>query len=153
MTVADFGCGSGEWAVALAEVLENGKVYAIDILEEALSSVRSKARIGHLKNIEAIKSDIESLIPRLLANSLDLVLMSNLLFQANGRKAIFAEAARVLKTGGRVLVVDWNRDARIGPAQKVTADEVKQLAQESGFIVASEFAAGNFHFGIIFEKK
>jgi ubiquinone/menaquinone biosynthesis C-methylase UbiE len=153
MLAADFGCGSGEWAIALAQALENGKVYAIDLLDEPLSSVRSKARINHLENIEVVKSDVEKLIPRLLANSLDLVLMSNLLFQVNDRKEIFGEANRVLKTGGKVLAIDWKKDARMGPSQKISADEVKQLAREAGFAIVSEFPAGNFHFGIVFEKK
>jgi len=153
MVAADFGCGSGEWAIALAERLENGKVYAIDLLEEPLSSVRSKARIKNLQNIEAVKSNIEKIIPRLLANSLDLVLMTNLLFQAGDRQAVFAEAARVMKSGGRILVIDWNQDARIGPEEKISAGEAEQIAQTAGFSKTSEFSAGNFHFGIIFEKK
>ncbi len=153
MIAADFGCGSGEWAVALAEALELGKVYAIDLLDEPLSSVRSKAKIAGLENVEAVKGDIEKLVTRLLANSLDLVLMTNLLFQANDRAAIFGEAARVAKSGGKALVVDWKPEARLGPENKISADEVKNLAQAAGFLPVKEFAAGNFHYGVIFQKQ
>ncbi|MFA6375951.1 MAG: class I SAM-dependent methyltransferase [Candidatus Paceibacterota bacterium] len=153
MLAADFGCGSGEWTVALARMLENGKVYAIDLLEEPLSAVRSKARVNNLQNIEIVKGDIENIVSRLLASSLDLVLMSNLLFQANDKKAIFKEAARVLKTGGRILAVDWDKDSRIGPGEKISALDIKQAAQETGFSLVEEFKSGSFHFGLIFIKK
>jgi len=153
MIAADFGCGSGEWAIALAKILANGKVYAIDLLEEPLSSVKSKARIEKLENIETVKNNIEKTISRLLSNSLDLVLMTNLLFQTSDKKTAFDQAQRVLKPGGKVLVVDWSENAKIGPAQKVSAQEIKQIAQETGFLAQKEFLAGNFHFGIIFEKK
>jgi len=153
MVAADFGCGSGEWVAALAQALENGKVYAIDLLDEPLSAVRSKARIKNLQNIEVVKGDVEKLVPRLLANSLDLVLMTNLLFQADNKKAIFAEAFRVLKSGGKILAVDWDESARVGPGKKISIAEMKRIAQEAGFSLAAEFSAGSFHFGLIFEKK
>jgi ubiquinone/menaquinone biosynthesis C-methylase UbiE len=153
MVAADFGCGSGEWVLPLAEALENGKVYAIDLLEEPLSALRGKARIKNLKNIEIVKSDVEKTVSRLLSNSLDLVLATNLFFQVSNKKAIFDEAKRVLKSGGKILVVEWNEDAQIGPAQKIPAGELKDMARESGFSLESEFAAGNFHTGFIFNKK
>ena len=45
MIAADFGCGSGGWAIPLAKKLEEGKVYAIDILEEPLSALRARAKL------------------------------------------------------------------------------------------------------------
>lgn len=152
MLAADFGCGAGEWAIPLAEALECGKVYAIDLLEEPLSAVRSKARIKKLQNIEIVKDNVEKIITRLLANSMDVVLITNLLFQVEDKKAIFAEAYRVMKPGARLLVVDWNEDARIGPAQKVKLQELKDLAQSVKLSLRSEFSAGGFHYGFIFEK-
>jgi len=152
MLAADFGCGSGEWAAAVAGILEHGKVWAIDLLEEPLSAARSRARVAGLENIEFIKSDIEKLIPRLLANSLDLVLMTNLLFQAKDKKAVFEEAKRVLKPGGKILVIDWKEGIAIGPAEKLSQDAVKEFAAQSGFGPVDEFDAANFHYGLVFEK-
>lgn len=152
MKAADFGCGSGEWAIPLAESLENGKVYAIDLLDEPLSVVKGKARDKGLENIELVKSDIEGLIPRLLANSLDIVLMTNLLFQTADRKAVFAEANRVLKTGGKILIIEWNENASIGPVSKVSKAELKELAAAAGFSPAGEFSAGSFHYGLVLKK-
>lgn len=153
MNAADLGCGSGEWTIPLAESLENGKVYAVDLLDEPLSVVRGKARDKGIENIELVKSDIEGVIPRLLANSMDLVLATNLLFQVRDRRAVFTEAGRILKVGGRMLVIEWNEDTAIGPEQKVAKKELKDLAIASGFVAAGEFKAGNFHYGLIFKKN
>ena len=80
-------------------------------------------------------------------------LVTNLIFQIEKRKEVFDEAGRVLKAGGKLLVVDWKEDAKIGPGQKISARELKELAQNSGFSLESEFEAGNFHIGLIFTKK
>lgn len=153
MAAADFGCGSGRWAVALAQILEHGRVYAIDLLDEPLSAAKSRVRVTNLENVEIVKSDIEKLIPRLLANSLDLVLMTNLLFQVRDKEAVFEESKRVLKAGGKILVIDWKEGMSIGPEEKLSPGEVKDLAKKAGFALVGEFDAGNFHYGLIFEKE
>ena len=38
MVACDIGSGSGGWTIPLAKKLDNGKVYAVDIKEEALSA-------------------------------------------------------------------------------------------------------------------
>ena len=58
MVAADFGCGAGGWAIPLAKKLEEGKIYAIDILEEPLSALRAKIKLEKIFNIETIKSDV-----------------------------------------------------------------------------------------------
>jgi Methylase involved in ubiquinone/menaquinone biosynthesis len=153
MAAADFGCGSGEWAAALARILDHGKVWAIDLLEEPLSAAKSRAKIAGLENIEFVRGDIEKLVPQLPADSLDLVLMTNLLFQVGDRNAVFNEAKRVLKTGGRVVAIDWKATARVGPAEKLPPEEIKDAAARAGFEAIGEFDAGSFHYGLIFEKQ
>jgi len=106
-----------------------------------------------LQNIEFVKSDIEKLIPRLPENALDLVLMTNLLFQVGDIGAVFGEAKRVLKPGGKVMVIDWKESARVGPAEKLPPEKVREVAGRAGFELIGEFDAGNFHYGLIFEKQ
>ena len=83
MTAADFGSGSGGWVIPLAKILKEGKVYAIDILEEPLSALKGKAGISNISNIITIRADLERDNGSTLKDdSLDLVLITNLLFQA-----------------------------------------------------------------------
>lgn len=152
MTAADFGCGSGGWVIPLAKSLEDGHVFAVDILEEPLSALRSKAKLEKLSNIDAIKADVEK-GTSLLADSCDLVLMTNLLFQAENKSGILAEGRRVLKNEGRILLVDWKPESPLGPkAGRVLIEEVKNLANNVNLKLEQEFSAGNYHYALVFKK-
>lgn len=90
MVAADFGSGSGFWAIPLAKILEEGRVYAIDMLEESLSALRAETQIEKIFNIETIKSNVEK-GTRLMKESCDLVLMTNLLFEVENKKSLLEE--------------------------------------------------------------
>lgn len=152
ITAVDFGSGSGGWVILLAGILEDGKVYAIDILEEPLSALKSKAETERILNIKTIQSDVEKENGSTLSeSSCDLILMTNLLFQVEDKEKVFEEAKRILKKRGKILVVDWLKNSPLGPKQgKISADEIKKIAQKLGFKLKKEFEAGNYHYGLIF---
>jgi ubiquinone/menaquinone biosynthesis C-methylase UbiE len=152
MIAVDFGCGSGGWVIPLAKELEEGKVIAVDILEEPLSSLRSRAKMEKLSNIEIILANAEKGTD-IFENSADLVLMTNLLFQCEDRKKVLEEGKRVLKSSGRILVIDWNLESLMGPKEgRIPPEDVKALAQEVGLKNKKEFQASSYHYGLIFEK-
>jgi len=149
---ADFGSGSGGWAIPLAKGLENGKVYAIDILEEPLSALKSRAKFEKVLNIETIKSDIEK-TSKLFKDYCDLVLMTNLLFEVEDKTKVLEEGKRVLKEGGKILIVDWKKEAPLGPKEgRISAKEVKELAKKTGLKLEKEFEASIYHWGLILVK-
>ena len=154
MTAADFGCGSGGWIIPLAKRLENGTVYAIDILEEPLSVLKSKAKLEKIYNVEIIQADIEGKnTSKLSDSSCDLVLMTNLLFQCENRKSVLEEGKRVLKTGGKILAVDWNKDNALTKAvENLSAQEVKKIAKYLNLKLEKEFKAGLYHWGLVLVK-
>jgi len=152
MTAADFGSGSGGWVLPLAKKLEDGQVFAIDILEEPLSALKSKAQIQKISNIKTFVSDAEKRVP-LADESCDLVLVTNLLFEINDKKAVFAEGKRVLKKDGKILVVDWKKDALLGPKEgRVSQEEIVKIVQEIGLKVEKKFDAGTYHYALILVK-
>ena len=152
MIVADFGSGSGGWAIPLAKRLKFGKVYAVDILEEPLSALKSKAEIQKVYNIETINSNVEKGI-KLPDLSCDLVLLTNLLFQVDDKKKVLTEAKRVLKKGGKILVVDWLPEAPQGPKEgRILPEEVKKIAKNLNLKLEKEFRTGIYHYGLIFIK-
>ena len=154
MLAADFGCGSGGFSIPLAKILGKGKVFAFDIQEEALSVLRSRAKLENLQNIETKRCDLEtSNATGLEGNSLDLVLVPNLLFQIENKKAIMEEAKRILKKGGQILILDWSPGAYLGPKEdRVSEEEVKKIAKELDLKLEKEFKAGSYHYGLIFQK-
>jgi len=155
MIVADFGCGSGGFTIPLARLLENGLVHGLDIQEQPLSALKSRFLLENLNNIKIIKCDLEQ--PKgstLSPKSVDMVFIPNVLFQIENRSAIIIEAFRILKEKGRLVIIDWigkNIQAEIGG--QISKDEVVRLAKDQGFEFQSDFDAGQYHFGVVFEKK
>jgi len=149
MVAADFGCGSGGWAIPLAKKVR--WVFAIDIQEEPLSALRGRMKMEKVFNIDPLRGNVEGKTT-LISESCDLVLMTNLLFQVDDIKKVFEEAKRVLKKGGKILVVDWKESAEVGPEKRVSKERIKEIAKEVGFIFEKEFEAGIYHFGLIFSK-
>ena len=151
MVAADFGCGSGGWALPLAKILKKGKVFAIDILEEPLSALRGKMKFEGISNIEIKKADVEK-SSLLLSESCDLVLMTNLLFEVEDIKKVLEEGKRVLKEGGKILIVDWKKEVPFGPEEKVLPEKVKEIALNLGFSLEDEFEAGSYHWALVLKK-
>ena len=57
MLVAEFGCGSAVFTIALAKKLSKGKVYALDIQEEKLSALKGKMSHENINNFDIILCD------------------------------------------------------------------------------------------------
>ena len=151
MVAVDFGCGSGGWVMPLAKILKHGKVYAIDVLQEPLSALRLKLKSENLLNVDVIHANVEN-HSKILANSCDLVLMTNLLFQAEHREKILEEGKRILKEGGRILVVEWKPGANLGPADKISVANVKDIAKRLDLKYGNEFEAGVYHWALVLTK-
>jgi ubiquinone/menaquinone biosynthesis C-methylase UbiE len=158
MSIADFGCGSGFFTILVAQkVGPSGKVYALDIMESALDSVRLKAKAAKLDNIETIHTNLEVVGSSSLSDaSQDVVLMANVLFQSDKKAEIFKEANRILKSKGRMVVIDWSKGgAGFGPPDHLRTDDIaiQNLGVSSGFSFDKEIDAGQFHYGLIFHKN
>ncbi len=154
MRVADFGTGTGQYArSALGVVGPEGRVYAIDVQEDVLKHLALDAREHH-RSIETIWGDIEK--PggtHLRDRTVDAVILANTLFQVERRAGLTTEILRVLKPGGRLLVVDWTGShGGMGPAPHYVVHErdAEALFTEAGFHKEKAFSAGPHHYGIVF---
>lgn len=157
MSVADFGCGSGSLTILMAKAVgKAGRIFAIDVLISALESVQGKAKLENIRNIKTIRSNLEIFKNSGLDNeSMDLVLLANILFQSKLKKEILQESKRVLKPGARAVIIDWNQGVNnIGPPKEMRIDKnkIKNTAQELGFKLEREFDLGEYHFGMKFTK-
>ncbi len=157
MQIADLGAGSGHYAIAAAAAIgRDGKVYAIDVQEEILKHLLDTAhRTGH-RTIETIWGNVEK--PggtKLRPNSMDAVLCCNLLFQVEHKESLVSEIERILKPGGKVLVIDWSGAyGGMGPHPEhvVTEHAAEILFISTGFYKVKNFRAGAHHYGVVFEK-
>ncbi len=157
MEIADFGSGSGHYTLAAARALvSTGRVYAIDVNKDLLTKLKNHATKEGLYNVEVIWGDIEKTGgTKLRESTIDLVFLSNILFQIENKDNLIKEVKRVLKPNGRVLVVDWaDSFGGIGPTAQmvVSKDKATTLFESSGFHMDREISAGSHHYGFIFKK-
>lgn len=164
MVVADLGSGSGRYVLAVAKKMKGfdlpvgqaGIVYAIDIQKNLLELVKSSAEKEHLADfVNIIWADIESEDGiKLATETVDLAILSNILFQIKDKESLIKEVRRILKVGGGAVVIDWSSGV-VGLAQKsiVSKKEAERIFTEQGFLKSKEFPAGDNHYGIIFKKS
>lgn len=156
MTVVDFGAGSGAYTLAMAKLVPDGKVYAIDVQQNLLERLAQAAREQGRGNVEVIWGNVERSGGSKLRDGLaDLVLIANVLFQVSGKYTLVLEAKRLLNPGGRLAIIDWQDSfGGLGPAPGavLTAPAATAICREAGFREVKTFPAGDHHWGLIFEK-
>lgn len=156
--VGDLGCGSmAYFTLAAAKLVgSKGVVYACDILKDVLSSVESKARQEGLFNVKTVWTNLEIAgATKIPDEELDYSLLINTLFQTQKHLEILAEAYRLTKTGGKLLLVEWKQaTGPVGPQKEIRLSpaDAERLAQEVGFKKEKSFEAGQYHYGIVFSK-
>jgi ubiquinone/menaquinone biosynthesis C-methylase UbiE len=104
--VGDLGCGSGQTSATLAPFVE--RVIAVD--ESSAMLAAAHERVGHHANVELRSGRLEDL--PVDDGSLDMAVLSLVLHFVVDPSAVFAEAARVLRPGGCLLVVDMEQHER-----------------------------------------
>jgi ubiquinone/menaquinone biosynthesis C-methylase UbiE len=155
MKVGDFGAGSGHYARAAAAVVgASGKVYAIDVQEDVLKHSKLNTHAHHQRTIDTVWGDIEKPGGTHLRDaSLDAVILANTFFQIENRFALLGEMKRVLKQGGKLLVVDWAGSyGGMGPTPEkvVPEQDAEAFFINGGFHKVKSFRAGPHHYGIVF---
>ncbi|MDR3559445.1 MAG: methyltransferase domain-containing protein [Candidatus Pacebacteria bacterium] len=158
MKVAHFGCSTGHFTFAAARAVgENGEVEAFDVLEQKIDLVRGQARIFGLNNVIARLANLEERDgSKLAAESMDWVLMINILYQNDKKSRIIGEAKRILKPDGHILLVEWGAgDLLLGPEKnsRASREELIKIIRKHGLGIAKEIEAGQLHWGMILVKS
>ena len=102
ITVADLGAGEGTLSQLLARHAK--QVIAIDNSEKMVEFGASLAKEHGFDNLEYRQGDIEE--PPIEPESVDLVLLSQALHHANNPPRAIEAAYRILKPGGRIVILD-----------------------------------------------
>ena len=153
MVIADLGAGEGSFSQVLARRAK--KVIAVDNSEKMVEYGRELARKHGVKNLEYRKGDLED-VP-IKDATVDLAFFSQALHHAQHPERAVAEAWRILKPGGRIIVLDLLRHT-YEVARELYADlwlgftevEVTRFLRQAGFknietsVVHTEEAAPHF---------
>jgi ubiquinone/menaquinone biosynthesis C-methylase UbiE len=157
MQIADLGSGSGHYTIAASKALvSTGRVYSVDVQKDLLTKLKNNVTREGLYNVEVVWGDIEKNGgTHLREGTIDLALVCNILFQLGHKEGLVEEVKRILKPGGRVLVIDWSDSfGGIGPhpTMVVSRDTTMDLFEKAGFHLEREIDAGAHHYGMIYKK-
>lgn len=159
MHVADFGCGrTGHFVFPTAiKVGMEGAVFAVDIQQDVLENVQKRADMEALVNVHTVWSNLEMVgktaIPE---GSLDVVFVVNTLTQSDNRHAVLEEAKRLLKSKGRIVIVDWRKKGlSFSPADERFVDfaDLINWGRMHGMALQEEFNVGEYMYGVVLYRN
>ncbi len=135
----DVACGRGNYSMAAAEIIgPNGQVFALDLWEEGILSLRNEAAQKGIQHITSFVGDAGQRIP-LENDSVDVCLMATVLHDFVGdsiQREVMQEIARVVKSNGILAIVEFfKKKGPSGPPKPVrlSPQEVDKIASECGF--------------------
>ena len=157
ITFLDLGCGQGNYSLAAADLIgPTGVVYAVDLWEEGLAALKERAAREGRANLKPLAAwagqfPIES-------RSVDVGLMATVLHdlvEAGTAAGALAEVTRVIKAGGRLAIVEFDKiDGPPGPPRHIRLDpaEVEALVAPYGFARQQTVKLGPYNYLITFMK-
>ncbi len=132
--VADIGAGSGFYTFRVAQRIPKGKIYAVEIQDEAITFLKKKASDDRYANVAVIKGNEQS--PNLPANSLDLAFMVDVYHELQYPAAYLNALKKALKPNGQLLLLEYKAEdpaVAIKPEHKMSVTQVKKELSANGF--------------------
>lgn len=153
--VADVGAGLGWLTFPLAVAVgASGRVMAIDPSEDGVSAIRERAAREGLGQIEVLLAPAED--TGLPDNTVDRVVWHTMYHDVSDRPLALREMHRILKPGGRWVIVDWlKEETESGPplSVRMSAKEVAAEVEGAGFDVVEEWSGGPVTWGLTVAKR
>ena len=154
-TVTDLGAGTGYFSRYLsAAVGSGGTVLAADTEPRLVAYLRDRADREKTENVVPILASANN--PRLPAGISDLVLVVDTFHHIDDRLAYLRRLKRVLKPGGRVAVIDWQkRELPVGPPteHKLAREQVVEEMTAAGYTLVAEPDVLPYQYFLIFTPR
>jgi arsenite methyltransferase len=145
-TVLDLGSGGGiDCFLAAKRVGSAGKVIGVDMTPEMLQKANANKVKLNATNVEFRQGQIEALPVE--NNSVDVIMSNCVINLSPDKPAVFREALRVLKSGGRVAISDIVTEGEFSPELRAQTDKwaecvtgaidmnrYTQIMQDAGFV-------------------
>jgi ubiquinone/menaquinone biosynthesis C-methylase UbiE len=133
-TMVDLGAGPGFIARGVSELLPRATLYALDVAPELVEYMRT----------ELSEEEVRRIIPQVSAeatidledDTVDFLLMVDVYHELEDASRLLAEALRVLRAGGIMLVIDWAKGAGSGGPpdhHRVPVEVLESEMREAGF--------------------
>jgi ubiquinone/menaquinone biosynthesis C-methylase UbiE len=109
--ILDVGCGTGQFAARIKAALPQAKVWGVDLVSDMLAKGQPRWR-HHAGQVFPVQGDSERL--PFASGSFDFVTCANSFHHYPRQDRAVVEMHRVLRPGGRLLIIDGYRDAPWG---------------------------------------
>jgi ubiquinone/menaquinone biosynthesis C-methylase UbiE len=150
-TFIDLGCGEGFFALPAARLVgAGGMVYSLDANPAAVARLKERATAEGLTNLRLKVGRAEDTV--LCEACADFVFFGIVLHDFDEPARVLANAARMLKPGGRLVNLDWKKEpTALGPPLQIRFSQEKamQLIEAGGFKVQTVTEAGPYHYLIM----
>lgn len=151
MTFIDVGCNEGYFTIpASKRVGPSGKVYGVDIDTGAVESLRKKAGIMSLHNIDLVVGKAEDTV--FCQACADILFYGIDLHDFRDPDKVLANARQMLKPSGLLIDLDWKDEPMpFGPPpeKRFSIEKAMNMIEHAGFTVQSSGDAGPYHYLII----
>ena len=152
--IADIGAGTGYYTFKICNKVPEGRVYAVEIQDDAVNYLKNKVGQLDIKNVTVVKGKEQS--PELPENSLDLAMMVDVYHELIYPHEMLQKIKKSLKTHGKLLLVEYRAEdpkVEIRELHKMSVKQVTKELKANGFKLVDD---GEFlpiqHF-LLFEKE
>ena len=152
--VADIGAGSGFYTFRIAPRVPDGKVYAVEIQDDAISFLQERSKELGYSNVQTVKGDV--MTPNLPAKSADLVIMVDVYHELEYPVEMLAAIRKALKPDGKLLLIEYRGEdpaVAIRPLHKMTVAQLEKELGANGFKLAQNGQFMRIQHFLVFEKE
>lgn len=131
--VADIGSGTGFFTFRIAELVPSGRVYAVEVQQALVDTIRVRAAHRGLRNVTPVLGAEDN--PALPENRLDVALIVSSYHEFAHPKEMLEELVRALKPGGRLVLVEYRaEDPTIGITHlhRMSEEQIIQEGEAAG---------------------
>ena len=133
--VADVGAGSGYFSFRMAELVPDGKVFAVDISPQMLGIVRAKMASKKVTNVEPVLSTIKDI--KLPPGSIDCVLIVDAYHEFSHPREMAQSIFNALREKGRLILIEYRMEDPRVPIKllhKMTQKQAIEEISQVGFV-------------------
>ena len=152
--VADLGAGTGLFAVPLAKAVSSGRVYAVELDEEFLAQIRSKAQAEKVANVVPVLGKFTD--PALPGRDVDVAFFHDVLHHVENRTAYLKSVAGYVKPNGRIVVIEFNpgdSPHKAEPQLIVSKEQTAAWMAEIGFVPADDIQLFSDKYFVVYRRK
>lgn len=151
--VADIGAGSGYYTFRIAPMVPQGKVFAVEIQDDAINYLSQKSKELGMNNVVTVKGTEST--PNLPENAIDLAIMVDVYHELAYPKEMLEAIHKSLKPDGKFLLLEYRGEdptIQIKPLHKMTEKQVEKELNANGFQLVENGKFMKIQHFLVFEK-